>query len=46
LLTEWRPDRHFTITAAYAHFFAGAFLKETGPGKDVDYASLWATFRF
>src|SRR5438874_3230164 len=46
LLTEWRANRHFTVTAAYAHFFAGAFLKESGPGKDVDYASAWATFRF
>ena len=45
-LLEWRIDRHFTFTADYAHFFAGDFLRETTPGKDVDYFSAWATFRF
>jgi len=45
-MLEWRLDRHFTFTADYAHFFAGDFLKQTTPGKDVDYLSVWATFRF
>jgi hypothetical protein len=45
-LLEWRIDRHFTVAADYAHFFAGDFLKETTPGKDVDYFSTWVTFRF
>ena len=45
-MLEWRLDRHFTFTADYAHFFAGDFLKQTTPGKDVDYFSVWATFRF
>jgi hypothetical protein len=45
-LTEWQANRHLVVTAAYAHFFAGEFLKESGPGEDVDYASVWATFRF
>ncbi len=45
-MREWRLDRHFTFTADYAHFFAGDFLKQTTPGKDVDYFSVWATFRF
>jgi hypothetical protein len=46
VLAEWRANRYFIFTAAYAHFFAGTFLKESGPGKDVDYASAWATLRF
>ena len=46
VLLEWRPNRHFTLTADYAHFFAGDFLKEATPGKDVDYFSAWLTFRF
>ena len=46
LMLEWRLDRHFTFTADYAHFFAGGFLKQTTPGKDVDYFSTWITFRF
>jgi hypothetical protein len=45
-MLEWRFDRHLTLTADYAHFFAGDFLKETTPGKDVDYFSAWLTFRF
>ncbi len=43
---EWQFARHFTFAVVYAHFFAGAFLKETAPGKDVDYASAWTAFKF
>jgi hypothetical protein len=46
MLIEWEVNRHFTFNTAYAHFFAGKFLKETRPGKDVDYASVWVTFKF
>lgn len=42
----WRNSRHLTYTAIYSHFFAGRFLKETPPGKDVDYVSIWLTFSF
>ncbi len=43
---EWRANRHLTFTAVYAHFLAGPFLKETRPGKDVDYFTAWATYKF
>jgi hypothetical protein len=43
---EWQLDRHFALTADYAHFFTGDFLEQTTPGKDVDYFSGWVTFRF
>ena len=43
---EWTFLRHFTLVAVYAHFFAGPFIKATGPGKDVDYATAWITFKF
>ena len=43
---EWRLQRHLTWTANYAHFFAGAFLHENPPDKDVNYFSTWITFRF
>lgn len=45
-MLEWRVDRHFTFTVDYAHFIAGDFLKQTTPDKDVDYLSVWITFRF
>jgi hypothetical protein len=43
---EWDVDRHVTVNAAYAHFFASRFLEETGPGEDVDYVSVWVTLKF
>jgi len=43
---DWRVNQHFIYTAIYSHFFAGRFLKETPPGKDVHYATSWLTFRF
>jgi len=43
---DWRINRHFTFTVIYSHFFAGRFLKETPPGKDVDYTSTWLMLRF
>jgi alginate export protein len=41
----WQPDRHIRIAASYVHFFAGPFITNGG-GKDVDYASVWVTYRF
>ncbi|HEY5976068.1 MAG TPA: alginate export family protein, partial [Geobacteraceae bacterium] len=43
---EWRVDRHLTFVAQYAHFLAGPFIKESGPGNDVDYATSWVTYKF
>ena len=45
-MLEWRVDRHLTLAADYAHFFAGDFLKEATLGKDVEYFSAWVTYRF
>ena len=45
-LIEWQWNRHLTLSADYAHFFVGDFLKQTTPGKDVDYVSAWITCRF
>jgi Alginate export len=43
---QWDMDRHLTFAAIYGHFFAGRFLKESGPGEDVDYISTWLTYKF
>ena len=43
---EWHTNRHVTVTGMYSHFFAGEFLKETRPGRDVDYCSVWLTYKF
>ncbi|HEX2712186.1 MAG TPA: alginate export family protein [Candidatus Acidoferrales bacterium] len=36
---------HFSITGGYFHFFAGQFLHETPPGKNVGYFYATLTFR-
>ena len=43
---EWRIDRHLSLTANYTHFFAGRFLRDTGPGQDIDFVAAWAQYRF
>ena len=45
LTMEYELERHTTLTAAYAHFFAGAFLEESGVGRDVDFLALWLAYR-
>jgi len=46
LQVEWQVERHTMLSAVYSHFVAGPFLRETGPGRDVDYASAWVTYKF
>ena len=43
---EWDIGRHITFVGIYTHFFAGQFLKETGPHKDIDYFTTWITYKF
>jgi hypothetical protein len=43
---EWDVGRHLILIAIYTHFFAGAFLRETTPGLDIDYFTFWAQYRF
>jgi hypothetical protein len=44
--TDFRIDRHLTLTAIYSHFLTGRFLRETPPNKNVDYFTTWLTYRF
>ena len=43
---DWEMNRHLSVALVYAHFFPGDYLKQTPPGKDVDYGSAWATYKF
>jgi hypothetical protein len=43
---DWKVTRHLSLVAIYAHFFAGSFLRESGPGKDVDYVTTWLAYEF
>lgn len=40
VISSWAFNRHITFFASYSHFFSGRFLKETPPGKDIDYLRL------
>ncbi|GFO54814.1 alginate export family protein [Geomonas sp. Red276] len=46
LQCEWDVDRHISLVAIYAHFLAGPFLRQSGPGEDVDYVTTWVTYKF
>ena len=43
---DWAVNRHLGATIYYSHFFAGPFLRESGPGKDVDFFTTWVTYKF
>ncbi len=46
LALEIRINRHVTFTGDYARFYAGDFLRETSPGRDITHFSAWVAFRF
>jgi hypothetical protein len=43
---HWQATRHLYFQADYGIFYAGSFLKQAGPGKDLDYSALLAGYRF
>ena len=43
---EWRPNRHWTFYASYAYFVSGPFIRESGPGKNINYFTIWSVFKF
>ena len=43
---EWEMSRTISILSQYMHFYAGSFIEETTPGKDVDFYTMWMTFKF
>jgi hypothetical protein len=46
LNAEQQMGRHLTATAIYTHFFPGAFIRETGPDKDIDYYEFTVEYLF
>jgi Alginate export len=43
---RWQANRHLWLQADYGIFFAGDFLKETHPGRNLNYWALWAGYKF
>jgi len=43
---RWQVDRHLWFQADYGIFYAGRFLKETQPERNLNYWALWAGYKF
>lgn len=43
---RWQADRHLWFQADYGIFYAGTFLKQTEPGRNLNYWALWAGYKF
>jgi hypothetical protein len=43
---RWQIDRHAYLQADYGIFYAGQFLKEASPGRNINYWELWAGYKF
>jgi hypothetical protein len=43
---RWQIDRHAYLQADYGIFYAGKFLREASPGRNINYLELWAGYKF
>ena len=43
---RWQANRHLWFQADYGIFYAGKFLKETQPSRNLNYWALWAGYKF
>ena len=43
---RWQADRHLWFQADYGIFFAGTFLKDTMPGRNLNYAAAQVGYKF
>jgi hypothetical protein len=43
---RWQKTRHLWFQGDYGIFYAGRFLKETQPGRNLNYWALWTGYKF
>jgi Alginate export len=43
---RWQINPHLWFQADYGIFYAGRFLKDTQPGRNLNYWALWAGYKF
>jgi len=43
---EFHLDRHTTFVWEYLHFFSGPYLTQSPPGKNINYVTAWASYKF
>ena len=46
LEVRWQMNSHVWLQADYGVFYAGRFLRETQPGRNLNYWALWAGYKF
>jgi hypothetical protein len=46
LLLNWQVDRHLSAYTGYSHFFAGTFLRDTGPHNNIDFFYAAVNYSF
>ena len=44
--TTWKVNRNLSFLVGYSHFFAGDYLRDTGPHSDADLGYVQATLAF
>jgi hypothetical protein len=43
---RWQVNRHLWLQADYGIFYAGKFVKESQPGRNLNYWALWTGYKF
>jgi hypothetical protein len=43
---RWQVDRHAYLQADYGIFYAGQFLRDAAPGRNINYIEFWAGYKF
>ncbi len=43
---QWQMNRNLTVFTEYAHFFPGEFLRQSTPGRNINYWTLWLDIRY
>jgi len=43
---RWQVNRHMWLQADYGIFYAGKFVKESQPGRNLNYWALWTGYKF
>jgi hypothetical protein len=46
LTSEYEIVENLTFAAIYTHFFAGDFIRDTGPSEDIDFMEFTLQFKF
>jgi hypothetical protein len=43
---EWKITGQLLVFAQYMHFFTGSYIEAQTPGKDIDFYTMWVSFKF